>query len=423
MIGRFWLSVPIIGAWLLLASTAVAQDADSRSHIPIHSKADSPSTAQGFMDMKRGRARAMSSMAKLAQEVLNDPEKYGLTREDLAKLAKSQGQDPSDPSVRQLIERLDGNPNDLQELRKKLQLTEADVQDLKKLVEEHKQGSTGESGTSATTSPITPPKIDLPSSLSKAELERRERATSAVNRFFGDLVGKNGRLPRSSELGKALGNMMKPSDRVTLTPPKGGSSLPRLSKSLGLDSVWSKMSMNGKRLPSLSGLKLGGGGGPSMPSFGGGGGGGVSGGAEGLGVIGTMILWIGLMAVLAIIVWRLMVWQKGLAEERARAGVAKLGGWPIAPSEVFTREQFIRAFEYLSVLWLGLPARHWNHREIEARLSAAQPAERAEQRRAAHQLADVYEHARYLPGEEPLPEAELEAARRDLSFLAGAATP
>jgi len=106
----------------------------------------------------------------------------------------------------------------------------------------------------------------------------------------------------------------------------------------------------------------------------------------------------------------------------------KLGPWPIHPTAVQTREELIRAFEYLSVLLLGPAARHWHHLAIAASLGRSSGATvsarrwgdgSAERRQAAQQLATLYERARYAPPAEPLPEAALATARRDLCLLAG----
>jgi hypothetical protein len=85
---------------------------------------------------------------------------------------------------------------------------------------------------------------------------------------------------------------------------------------------------------------------------------------------------------------------------------------------VATRQDLIRAFEYLSLLRLGPAARTWNHRAIAERLGAAE----AERRRVAGRLATLYEQARYAPAGDPLPEGAFQEARRELGFLAGAAT-
>src|SRR5207244_2108340 len=106
-----------------------------------------------------------------------------------------------------------------------------------------------------------------------------------------------------------------------------------------------------------------------------------------------------------------------------------LGPWPVAPANITTRDDVIRAFEYLSLLWLGPPARNWNHEVIaghlgeEHKVEAGPPAlmtwDPLAQRRAADELAALYERARYAPPGDPLPADALAVARRDLCFLPG----
>jgi hypothetical protein len=81
---------------------------------------------------------------------------------------------------------------------------------------------------------------------------------------------------------------------------------------------------------------------------------------------------------------------------------------------VATREELIRAFEYLSLLRCGEPARAWHHRAIAACLGGTE----SERRAAAERLAALYEQARYAPaaGGEP----DWTAARGPLAELAGA---
>jgi hypothetical protein len=83
---------------------------------------------------------------------------------------------------------------------------------------------------------------------------------------------------------------------------------------------------------------------------------------------------------------------------------------------VRTRDELVRAFEYLALLRLGPAARHRNHREIAADLGAGGPRSAA-----AERLAGLYEQARYAPPDEVLPDADLAAARADLCLLAGVA--
>ena len=95
----------------------------------------------------------------------------------------------------------------------------------------------------------------------------------------------------------------------------------------------------------------------------------------------------------------------------------RLGPWPVRPEAVHTRDELVRAFEYLALLLLGPAARSRNHREIAAGLGRG----RRDPRAPPTALAGLYEQARYAPPDEALPDADLAAARADLSLLAGVA--
>jgi len=95
----------------------------------------------------------------------------------------------------------------------------------------------------------------------------------------------------------------------------------------------------------------------------------------------------------------------------------RLGPWPVRPEAVRTRDELVRAFEYLALLLLGPAARTRNHEEIAAGLGEQDVSRRA----AAERLAGLYEQARYAPPDEVLPDTDLAAARADLSLLAGVA--
>jgi hypothetical protein len=134
-----------------------------------------------------------------------------------------------------------------------------------------------------------------------------------------------------------------------------------------------------------------------------------------------------LLAALALVVWRVLARSRAV-DLLGGADVWKLGPWPVQPAAVQTREELIRAFEYLSVLQLGPAARSWHHWAIASGLgrfsgkavSTTRWGDGWERRRqAAEQLATLYERARYAPPEEPLPEAALATARQDLCLLAG----
>ena len=156
-------------------------------------------------------------------------------------------------------------------------------------------------------------------------------------------------------------------------------------------------------------------------------------------------LWtLAILAGLGLIFWKF--WTGSAAGRRGGTAGWELGPWPVQPSAVRTRDELIRAFEYLSVLRLGPAARHWHHWAIASALGRSPspyplplpsggegrvrgsgntaPSSRrgeafAELCRSAEQLALLYERARYAPPDEPLPEAVMATARRDLCLLAG----
>jgi hypothetical protein len=98
-------------------------------------------------------------------------------------------------------------------------------------------------------------------------------------------------------------------------------------------------------------------------------------------------------------------------------GGQALGPWPVAPQAVSTRQQLVRAFEYLALWSLGLEARSCHHLDVAEQLARRGGDSAHEQ--AAESLARLYEQARYAPDSEPLGPDELAAARRHLCFLAG----
>ena len=149
---------------------------------------------------------------------------------------------------------------------------------------------------------------------------------------------------------------------------------------------------------------------PSLP-------GGLSGGglpsAGGAGLVGGLLLLAGLV-VLA--VWLL---PKLTAPATGPTPVPGLGPWPLDPQTIRTRADLVRAFEYLSVLLVGSPARAFSHEAAAAALRAAVPAAAD----AAGPLADAYALARYTPADHPLTDADLLDARRLLCRLAGVPAP
>lgn len=131
----------------------------------------------------------------------------------------------------------------------------------------------------------------------------------------------------------------------------------------------------------------------------------------------AVLIWLVAAAAGAYALWKLLTTARRMGSASADIGW-RLGPWPVNPAGVATRQDLVRAFEYLSLLLLGPAARAWNHVEIAARLGAAD----RERRRMADHLAALYEQARYAPGDEPLPAADLDGARHELCLLAGVAS-
>src|SRR5260370_1093616 len=174
-----------------------------------------------------------------------------------------------------------------------------------------------------------------------------------------------------------------------------------------MDGDW----MNPK-MPSVSGPNLEIKSAPAIPTF--------AGVSEGRGGVGAaIILGLILAAVLAFFAWKLRGWFME-SDTDTLLGRWRLGPWPVQPALVRTREELVRAFEYLSLLRLGKAARNWNHRQIGDRLGGEKSAH-TESGEAAARLATVYEHARYAPSADELPDRELETARRGPCPLRGVA--
>ena len=95
--------------------------------------------------------------------------------------------------------------------------------------------------------------------------------------------------------------------------------------------------------------------------------------------------------------------------------VPGLGPWPLDPRQVQTRADLVRAFEYLSVLLNGDPARAYSHEAAAAALREAVPGAAD----AAGPLAHAYALARYTPSDRPLSVGQIADARDHLCRLAG----
>ena len=120
------------------------------------------------------------------------------------------------------------------------------------------------------------------------------------------------------------------------------------------------------------------------------------------------------IVVIGIVLWMVIKNLGSPTPEIAFVGDG-IGAWPIDPRCINTREDVVKAFEYLSVLICGASAKTWTHNTI---------ADALEELAATHgetavQLARLYELARYAPLDEPLTRDELMEARELVCGLAG----
>src|SRR5262249_55172786 len=115
---------------------------------------------------------------------------------------------------------------------------------------------------------------------------------------------------------------------------------------------------------------------------------------------------VGLFALIALLIGSLT-----LARARGWVGGAsadnwKRGPWPVLPDAVRTREDVVKAFEYLALLRLGRQAGAANHIDIAGQLGTAADDLAGQKRQAAAELARLYEQARYAPDAESLSDTE-----------------
>ena len=145
--------------------------------------------------------------------------------------------------------------------------------------------------------------------------------------------------------------------------------------------------------------------------------GGSSGGMGSFDLGGMKVPWLFalllLAAVVAAVLW--WKWQALFPAGSPEAALAGVGAWPGDPREINTRDDIVKAFEYLSVLLCGPGAKTWTHSTIADELSALA----ATHGDTAVKLARLYELARYAPLDEPLTRAEILEARRLACDLAG----
>ena len=105
-------------------------------------------------------------------------------------------------------------------------------------------------------------------------------------------------------------------------------------------------------------------------------------------------LWLALLFLAGVLLWKWNAWFKP-AEDADQAGAWHLGPWPVAPDQVTTRGELVRAFEYLALLLLGPAARTQNHHEAAEEIGRHAETPRGQE--TVEQLARLYEQARYAP--------------------------
>lgn len=276
--------------------------------------------------------------------------------------------------------------------------------------------------TKAPDKPAQPlPVFDLPE-IGELDLSLEDRFTDWLaealkdGRFRDDIADF---LKESPEVSEAIGDLLKSLQgqmdpnwlpnlpdvggkgpwNLDIKPPKMPFDLGQLPK-LPRVSLPALPRMNLPRLPNLGRFSM-----PSLPGFGGAprmpGAPDVSG--------GTAWLYVGL-AGFAIVAFLWLIRNTSWKLRTTDDGLAKL--LATLPSVITTRSQLRQAFDALAIARLGDKARPWNHRLIASHLAEV-PASAA----AARALANLYEIARYTPGDDRLNPAECEAVRSSLAAL------
>jgi len=443
-----WLSI-ILAAGLPVISSARAQTVKMAKERPSHIQLPSlPGSPELSLEDFRNQLELMGDQVNLEELLKNaakNPEKFGLDDDLKKKLNDLDGKDGKPPKV-------DLNDPNTQELLKKLAEKYAadpkvgggnfkaeDAEKLKKWYEKHQtehppkgdqvppdinpgdqrppdNKKTEKQNPGNVTPPPSPPPDTKPTSPSQPSADENEAkkwyegTADLLEKFKGSKAVDNAldSLTGGEDGPEWLKNQNEREDdfdwgqfgeKVGFNKLEGW--LPKM------DGDW----MNPK-MPSVSGPNLEIKSAPAIPNF--------AGVSEGRGGVGAaIILGVILAAVLAFFAWKLRGWFME-SDTDTLLSRWRLGPWPVQPALVRTREELVRAFEYLSLLRLGKAARNWNHRQIGDRLGGEKSAH-TESGEAAARLATVYELARYAPLADELPDRELEAARRDLCLLAGVA--
>jgi hypothetical protein len=441
-----WIIVVIaclFGGWPA-SGNAAPPHKDRPSHVPLPSNPGSPEISLEDLQKQLEEMSDDVRFEELLKKAAKNPKDFGLdpTDPDLKKkLAKL---DLNDPKVKQLVEKLAKKYSENPKAGEWGNIDEKDAKKLKELAEKYKNQERPPVGLPPTRPPggdQNPPNGEKPSDVKPpvlpgnirppprpgeppignfppppkptaeekeakkwyegtAEFLEKFKGSKSVEKAIDSLTsGENGPdwLKDKDEKEDEEFDWDQFGQRIGFDKLEGW--LPKM------DGDWMNPKMPSMPSPNLENKSA-----PTIPPIG------IS---EGGGVAAGVVLGLILLTVLLFAAWKLRHWFTAGAGD-ALIGRWRLGPWPVQPALVRTREELIRAFEYLSLLRLGKAARTWNHRQIAASLGgkSATPTECGE---AADRLAQAYEKARYAPAADELPDRQLDAARRDLCLLAGVA--
>lgn len=192
----------------------------------------------------------------------------------------------------------------------------------------------------------------------------------------------------------------------------------RMPESLKLPTNWApKLGDWVSRLPALQNLPRWRFNAPNLGRFNvnlGGGGGGMRTPSLGGVSVSENLIWLFVPLLVAVLAW---LFYRNLGRlPKLAAAARRHGPWPVDPAAVTTRTELIRAFDYLALSLLGDQVRTWNHVAVSQKLG-----QQAANDLAAGALAELYELARYTPGDDTLSPETRDAARRHLLYLARSA--
>lgn len=387
--------------------------------------------------LKDGKENAL--IKKLAEDIAKNPNKYRTSLEEMKKLYPDLN--PSDPAlqakVRQFVQEnkelfqgdektlrnqlanLEKSPEKMDELRKRLTPPQSDKKN--PVAGGGDAGPSGDAGATGREAPQAPDlkKLSKPAPAPENVGDSENPSESAPDRAVEFTQNMVNRLERLIEENIDMAGLVR---GIRLSGNGDGNTwLERqiVSTSHAFDSLGKKLKtdrwlgrigeympegINGPSLGSLRpNLNLGAAGASERP----------------LGEKIFLVFFALFTSVMLLIaMWKVVARYRAQSEEDEERRL-RLGPWPVNPGRVSSAQELIMAFEYLSVLKLGFPARAWNHWHIARQFGQPQFTN-DEKRQAIDGLARIYEQARYVPETESLSEADLAQANRFLVFLAGA---